>query len=116
MGASTVKVDKQTPFGSGLKMVTGTVKASTSYATGGDDMNLASYFKAAAVMTVMFGGGSNLTTNTVFTPAFVAGGTANDGKVRWFGVAGIGAGNHECNNALDISVLNVPFTAIGEQF
>jgi len=120
MGAVTVKVDVQTPLGSGLKMIAGEINGSTSYATGGDYMNLASYFSASDTVYVTLAGGGNVASTEFYVPSHDKG-TANSGKVRWLGgVGGGGAATDpmcEANNAKNLSTITgVGFTAIGKQF
>lgn len=116
MGNVVIGVDEQTPLGSGLKMVRGTIKMSTSYATGGDALNLVNYLYNSAVPFVTFTGGDNVASTEFYVPAH-DGGTVESGKVRL--IAGSAAAGEtkllECNAAKDASSINVGFIAIGRQ-
>lgn len=115
---TSVPAEGEIPLGSGLKVVFGTIKMSTSYATGGDALNLVNYFSnSGAAPIVVFSGGSNVASTEFYVPAH-NGGSIAEGKVRL--VAGSAAAGEtkllECNNAKDASSINVGFMAIARQF
>jgi len=115
--AITVSVEQQTPLGSGMKLVRGSILGSGSYTTGGDYMNLASYLKSDGRVFVSFGGGSNVASAEFYTPSH-DGGASSGGKVRM--IAGSAGTNEikalECNSSKNCALMNIPFVAIGAQF
>lgn len=103
---------KETPLNAGEKMVRGKINLSSTYAAGGDAVNLANYFQGSPTVLVQ----PDQNASNIALMCSHDGGTAAAGKVRAY-VGGTAEDELlEANAALDLSGVNVPFIAVGQAY
>lgn len=115
MGSCVTRIDGSSLLGTGEKMIRGTFLMSSTYATGGDTLDLSNHLKASGYPTVTCDGGAG----------YVAQhnkGTAAAGKVLLYqNVLNTNTMNgvdlntplYQVHSGADLSAINVGFYAIG---
>ncbi len=112
MGNCIVKVDAECPLPNGEKMIRGTFKMASSYAIGGDALNLSNYLKTGGYPTVLVDSANGFTLRH-------NSGTAAAGVIK-AQASGVNVGNVtsmvEPLATTDLSSINTSFIAIGPAY
>ena len=119
MGTIGFKVDFESTTQAGLKSIMGTVLLPGSYATSGDALNLANYFKSSTEPFVQFGGDAGITLQQ--TPGRNAESQLILAyNVGWFAInANNGSANQamtEIGSGTNQATVNSVFMAVGQPY